>query len=181
MRGHAVPLARRRLAMRRAGVWGGAACLLLAPWVAMRFTPEVAWSAADFLVFGGLLVVACLACEGLWRRRGDTAWRAAAGLAIGIAFLLVWATLAVGLVGSEDNPANLMMGGVLAVLLLGARAVRLRSRGMRRVMGATAAAQVAVALVASLGGPGDAWLPTLFFAALWLASAWLFGRSRTPA
>jgi hypothetical protein len=33
---------------------------------------------------------------------------------------LVWMNLAVGIIGSEDNPANLMFGGVLALGILGA-------------------------------------------------------------
>ena len=36
-------------------------------------------------------------------------------MAIVAAFLLIWINLAVGINGSEDNPANLMYGGVLTV------------------------------------------------------------------
>ena len=36
--------------------WGGALVLLAAPWVAMRFTDQVAWSGGDFAVFGALLL-----------------------------------------------------------------------------------------------------------------------------
>ena len=39
-------------------VWGGAACLLALPWVAMRFTRDVQWTGSDFLVFGAMLLVA---------------------------------------------------------------------------------------------------------------------------
>lgn len=83
----------------RLALWGGAALLLLAPWVAMRFTAQVDWSAGDFLVFGAMLALACGACElAAWtlRRR---ALRLAAWAAIALAFGLVWAELAVGLFG----------------------------------------------------------------------------------
>jgi hypothetical protein len=40
------------------------------------------------------------------------------GLAVGTALFLVWSNLAVGLIGSENNPANMMYLGVLAVFLL---------------------------------------------------------------
>ncbi len=48
------------------------------------------------------------------------AYRFAVGVALAAAFLLVWMNLAVGLIGSEDNPANLMYFGVLAVGFIGA-------------------------------------------------------------
>ena len=43
------------------------------------------------------------------------------------AFLLIWINLAVGIIGSEDNPANLMYGAVLLLGLVacGDRAVAL--------------------------------------------------------
>ena len=42
----------------RALIWGGAACLLALPWVAMQFTSEVNWDATDFLVIGVMLLTA---------------------------------------------------------------------------------------------------------------------------
>jgi hypothetical protein len=50
----------------------------------------------------------------------NRAYRAAVGVAIAAAFILVWMNLAVGIIGSEDNPANLMYGGVLAIGIIGA-------------------------------------------------------------
>ena len=55
--------------------------------------------------------------------------------------MLVWINLAVGIIGSEDNPANLMYGGVLAVGVAGAVAARFRPGGMARALAATALAQ----------------------------------------
>ena len=40
----------------RPAMWGGAALLLLLPLVAMQFTREVIWDAADFAIFGTMLV-----------------------------------------------------------------------------------------------------------------------------
>ena len=78
-------------------MWGGAAALLALPAVAMRFTPDVAWGPEDFLVFGSLLLVACLACEVVARRVAGRARRTVAIAAVGLAFLLVWAEMAVGI------------------------------------------------------------------------------------
>jgi hypothetical protein len=76
-------------------LWGGAALLLLAPLVAMQFTDEVDWNAADFIVFGAMLGVAVGSWELASRAFSKLAWRVAAGIAIAATFLLVWASLAV--------------------------------------------------------------------------------------
>lgn len=77
--------------------WGAAAVLLVLPWVAMQFTQEVRWDLADFAVFGGMLVIAGGAFEAAARLMPNRGARWAAGVAIALAFLLVWAELAVGI------------------------------------------------------------------------------------
>lgn len=78
-------------------MWGGAAALLALPALAMRFTTEVDWGREDFLVFGAMLLLACVACELAVRLIAGRTGRCVAIAAIGIAFLLVWAELAVGI------------------------------------------------------------------------------------
>jgi len=87
----------RRLPAWRLALWGVATSLLLAPAVAMRFTQEVQWDGLDFLVFGGLLLIACGAFELSMRLMIRPRARGLAGFAIVAVFLLVWAELAVGL------------------------------------------------------------------------------------
>ena len=123
------------------------AALLLIPLVAMRFTDEVAWSAADFLVGGVLLFGAGFGFELAAGGAGTNANRAAIGLAVFTALLLVWVNLAVGLIGSEDDPANLFYLAVLVVGLVGGALARLRPAGMFRVMIATAVVQALVPVV----------------------------------
>lgn len=158
-------------------IWVGAALLLLVPAVAMQFTSEVDWTASDFVVLGAMLSVACGAYELAARITGNTLYRAAVGIAIATAFLTVWVNGAVGMLGSEDNPANLMFGGVLAVGFVGSAVARFRPRGMARALVATALAQTLVAVIAAVAGWGDIAVATVFFGALWLASAWLFRRA----
>jgi hypothetical protein len=152
----------------------------------------VVWDETDFAVMGAMLLAACGAYELAARTTGNVAYRAAVGVAAVAAFILVWMNLAVGIIGSEDNPANLMYAGVLAVGILGGLIVRFRADGMARALAATALAQVLVgviALIAGLGSTGANWprvivVLTGFFAALWLASAWLFrqaAREQTSA
>jgi hypothetical protein len=125
------------------------------------------------------------------KRRG-TAYRAAVGVALAVAFLLAWVNLAVGIIGSEDNPANLMYIGVLAVGITGATIARFRPRGMARALFATALAQALAAVVALIFGLGLPWSPPVeilavngFFVVLFVGSALLFryaGRGQqTPA
>ena len=157
--------------------WGAGAALLLLPLVAMQFTDEVKWDLADF-VFAGALVVGVGVCYELaLRKSGNRAYRAAVAIALAAAFALVWANAAVGIIGSEDNPANAMFHGVLAVGIVGALVARLRPLGMAWALVATAAAQGAVAGIAAAAGLGSAGAVTLIFAALWLASAWLFRKA----
>jgi len=165
--------------------WIGAAALLTVPALAMRFAPSAGfdWSAADFVVMGSMLAVACAALELAIRASGSTVYRLAALVAVGTAFLTLWANLAVGLVGDEGNPANWLFAGVLLVAAAGAVLVRRRAGAMAGAMLATALAQLAAAgaaLALTPAGPGrPAEMIALLgiFPAGWLLSAWLFRRA----
>lgn len=161
----------------RLALWGTALGLLALPWVAMQVTAEVAWGLGDFVLFGAMLAAACGAFELAAWRTGSRMYRAAAGVAVVTAFLLVWLNLAVGLIGSEDNPANRMYAGVLLVGAGGALLARFRAPGMAWALVATAAAQGLVTLVSWALGLGHAFALTGGFMALWLTSAALFRRA----
>lgn len=157
--------------LRIAG-WGFVALLLLLPAVAMQFTSEVDWSASDFVVMGALLVTVGLTTEFLVRRSGSTAYRIGAVVAMATAFLTIWVNLAVGMIG-DDNPYNLLFGGVLLVALVGAVIADFKPAGMARAMLATAAAQ----LLVGAGGLTMVVRDGLFsmaFALPWLLAAALF-------
>src|SRR3712207_5946849 len=100
----------------------------------MQITDEVIWDETDFAVIGAMLFGACGAYVLAARMTGNIAYRAAVGVAVVAAFLLIWMNLAIGIIGSEDNPANLMYGGVLAVGILGALSVRVQPDGMARAL-----------------------------------------------
>ncbi|KYF76716.1 hypothetical protein BE20_09745 [Sorangium cellulosum] len=167
----------RRGSRWRIAVWGIAALVLLLPLIAMQFTEEVAWDLADFVIFGSMLVGACGAYELAARVTSNNAYRAAVGVALAAAFVLVWMNLAVGIIGNEENPANLMVGGVLAVGILGAIVARFQPHGMERALVATAIAQALVAVIALIAGWGYTLILTGVFVALWLTSARLFRRA----
>ena len=154
------------------------AFILLLPLVAMQFTDEVVWDLFDFAVAGALLLSAGLTYELLARKVRDSGsnvtYRVAIGVAIAIGLILVWMNLAVGLIGNEENPANLMYGGVLAVGMIGAIIARFQPHGMALALYATALAQMSVGVIALIAGLGFTLILDAFFAALWVGSALLF-------
>lgn len=157
-------------------LWGGALALLLTPLVAMQFTREVNWTGSDFAVFAILLAVACGGYELATRMNGDRRYRAAAALAVLNGFLLVWANLAVGVIGSEANPFNLVFFAILAMGAVAAVVVRFRAPALVGVLCTMAAAHLPAAWLAyQIGTPLEAGL-TLGFAVPWLISATLMNR-----
>src|SRR5688500_17389485 len=104
---------------RLIGIMLAATLMLMVPAVAMLFTEEARWDETDFIVAGTLLLGTGLLVELVARKAGNLSYRAGAGLGLLTALVIVWANLAVGMIGSEDNPANLMYIAVLAVAALG--------------------------------------------------------------
>jgi uncharacterized membrane protein (UPF0136 family) len=81
--------------------------------------------------------------------QSDAAYRFAAGLALVAAFLIVWLNLAAGLIGIEDDdPANLLYAGVLAIGCIAAIAARFQPRGLARASFATALALALLGAIA---------------------------------
>ncbi len=159
------------------------AFILLLPLLAMQITDEVVWDLADFAVAGALLVGTGLTYELVARKAGHLAYRAAVGLALAGALLIVWMSLAVGIVGVEGDPADLMYGGVIAVGVFGAFIARFQPRGMARALFATACAQALVAAIALILAeyPAEVIRSVVilngFFIALFVGSAWLFRKA----
>jgi hypothetical protein len=158
-------------------VWGGAALLLMLPAIVMQFTAETNWNAADFMVWGLMLFVACVSFEVAARIARSNAYMTAVGVAVAGAFLMTWVNLAVGIIGNENNPANELFLWVIAVGIIGALLVLLRARRMVWVMTAMAVAQLAVCLYAWFAGLGYIFVFTGVMCALWIASARLFHRA----
>lgn len=166
-------------------------CVLLLPLVAMLITDEVAWGPLDFAVAGTLVAGTGLLLQAARRRADSTLHRLAAAVGLVAALMLVWASLAVGIVGAEGDPADLMYGAVLAVGFAGAVAARLRAAGMARALLAMALAQALVAAIALIAGKHQAPTSSVFeivavngfFITLFLVSAGLFQRAtrRHPA
>jgi hypothetical protein len=80
----------------------------------------------------------------------DLAFRLGAGVALLAGFLLVWINLAVGIIGSEDNPANLLYSRFWRSASSAARCRALRAPEMARILFAMAVAQGLVGAAALL-------------------------------
>ncbi|GAB2791351.1 hypothetical protein HNQ93_003465 [Hymenobacter luteus] len=163
--------------------------LLLIPLLAMQFTQEVVWTFSDFVFAGVLLFGTGTAYVLIARKWNNTTYKLAVGVGVAAGLLLVWANAAVGLVGSEDNPANLLYLGVPVVALTGAIMARFRPLGMSNAMFAASLTYVAITAIALF-----VWTPTGaaaepqvhsvnvlvangVFAAIWAVSGWLFRRA----
>ena len=81
--------------------------------------------------------------------QSHTAYRFAAALSLVAALLIVWLNVAAGLIGIEDDdPANLLYVGVLAIGFIGAIIARFQPWGMARALFTTALAQALVGAIA---------------------------------
>ena len=160
----------------RVAGWSIPVLLLMLPAVAMQFTSEVDWSLADFIFAAVLFGTVGLAFELIVRTSDSLAYRFGAGLAVVAAFLTIWVNGAVGMIGSEDNPYNLVFGGVLLIALIGSVLGRFRPAGMARAMAVAAIAQV-VAGAAGLTTDARGAVLSMGFGGLWLLSAALFWNS----
>jgi hypothetical protein len=168
----------RLLARLRLAGWSTAVALIAAPLILMQVAPQSGfnWTASDFIfiavLFGGLGLLLEIAV----RLSTDWFYRMGAAVGLGTSVLLIWANLAVGYIGSEDNPYNLYFFGVVAIALAGALLAALRARGMALAMGA---AGVGHAVAGGIGFAQDSRTGpiTIIFVAMWLFSATLFRKA----
>lgn len=159
--------------------------LLLIPLAASLWLDTFNWGLLDFVVTAAILFVAGLSFDLITRRSGSVIYRAAFFVAIGTAAFLFFSNLAVGVIGSEDEPANLMYPAVIAVAVIGAILARFRPAGMARAMFAAALAQASTIAIALLLGmqylPGvtvpELFMVNGFFMTGWIAAGLLFRRA----
>ena len=144
-------------------MWTGALAIWLVPLVAKQFTDEVQWSTFDHIVWAFMLAIPATIIDLVSRMTGNWAYRGAVVIALGTSFVITWANLAVGIVGNEENPVNLIFFGVVAIALLGSPLVGFKAARLRWVFYLTAAAQALVFCGVTT--------------ALWLTAATLFGRA----
>src|SRR3990167_10151773 len=166
-------------------VWAIVVVLILIIPLAMQFTNEVQWNEA--VAYGVLLMVAGGFYElWQWLKMRTRVYRIAFGVGLAGVFLLGWVSGAVGIIGSENQPVNLMYWAVPAVLLIGSLISGFNPRGMARTLFAAALVQILVPVIALIISPEVSWgnagvigvfIFNSIFAVLFLGSALLFRRA----
>ena len=177
---------------RRRGLWKSpaliTALILLIPLLRNHFVNGWNWDLRGVLLVGAvgaLLFGTSVTYELITRNLGTIAYRAAVGVALVAAFLLVW----VNFVQAADdvNPAAVMYFGVPIVGIIAAAIARLQPNGMARALFATALAQalvLAIALIirnpqvtSSASGLSRGFGMNAFFVMLFVGSALLFRKA----
>ncbi|MDB5678749.1 hypothetical protein [Sphingomonas bacterium] len=164
-------------------IWSVAAGLILLPFVAMQFTREVRWTATDFVFAAVMIGGSCVVLELALRLTRNWAYRGGVVLALAAIFLLVWINGAVGIIGNEGNPLNLLYGCVIMTAIGGAMGAGFRAAGMARGMAAAAVVMLLIGMFVVTSGrtdpPGaiDYVAIHLFFAMIFAGSALLFRKA----
>jgi hypothetical protein len=127
--------------------------ILMVPFIAMMFTKEVNWSPADFIVMGCLLMAAGIGYVVVANLSDSLLYKLATAIAVFAGFLLIWANLAVGIIGQSGDTANLLYGLVFATAIVGAIKSKLTAKGLAKTMFATALVQLLVPVFAWLALP----------------------------
>lgn len=174
---------------KRQIVWAVIVALILMILLAMQFTNfgqvEVQWNEAIaysiiFLVVGGAYEM------WQWLKTRNRAYRTAFVVGLGTVFLLGWVSGAVGIIGSENQPINLMYWAVPAIGLVGSLISRFKPRGMARTLFAVALVQFLIPVVALIISPEVSWgnagvigvfVVNSIFAVLFAGSGLLFRRA----
>lgn len=137
------------------------------------------WSLGDSLLVALLLAVVAGACW--WWLAGTDRYRRAGLLAYGAAALIpLWVNGAVGIVGSEDNPANLMFVVVSGFGVVGAALVKFRAAGLVRTAQLAAGLYLAVLVLLWLRGASSVPPVAAVLALPWLVAAALLRRAVVP-
>jgi hypothetical protein len=139
--------------------------------------------AFEFMLLGAGLLALILGARWLIKRMPENRpYKFGLILAIGATFLTFWVNGAVGIIGSENNDANMMYLAIILIALVGSALARFQPSGMAWVGGMNAIGMVVIAVLAlvfDLGVSGPVWpmdviWVTAFFVCLWAGSAWLF-------
>lgn len=170
---------------KRQVIWIFISTLILMMLTAMQFTDEVQWNEAAAY---SILLLAVGGSYELWQwlKTRSKTYRLAFGVGLAAIFLLGMVSGAVGIIGSENNPANLMYWAVFAAAFIGSLVSRFKSRGMSYALFTAAIIQLLIPVIALNIWPaqaswGDAGVIGVFilnsiFAAIFAASGFLFRR-----
>lgn len=156
--------------------------LLLVPLAGKLISNEVEWSPGDFVIAGILLFSTGFTYKLVTMLEKNVIYRVATGLALASGLFLIWSNVAVGIIGSEDNPANAMYLAVIAIGVIGVVASKFQANKMAYAAFAMATTQLIITVIALiLGLHHDPWSSLAeilsvngFFITLFIVSGMLF-------
>ncbi|MBN2093883.1 MAG: hypothetical protein JW740_00700 [Candidatus Zambryskibacteria bacterium] len=141
-------------------VWATVTVLVLLVLLVTQFTDfgqtEVQWNEA--VAYTMILLVAGGAYELIqWLKTRSKMYRVAFGVGSAGLLLLGWVSGAVGIIGSENNPVNLMYWGIPLVMIIGLVVSRLRPGGMAYTLFVAALVQLLIPIAALIISPNVSW------------------------
>jgi hypothetical protein len=135
-------------------------------------------------VWAAMLLVASTVADVALRKATNFVTLVAGLIAVAAGFFTVWANLAVGIIGNENDPHNLAFMAVPVFALVGGIVARLKPDRMTAAMVTAAVLQVAAALFAISDGRVDQGsrtaeivLAAVIMPGLWLLSAGLYKKA----
>lgn len=170
---------------KRIIVWTVVGVLILLLPLAMLFTNEVQWN-ETFAYCIMLLAIGGIYELWRWLKTKSMKYHFAFDVGLFGMIFLGWVSGAIGIIGSENNPLNLMYWAVPIVGFIGSVISQLKSRGMTRTLFTVAIVQFLVPVIALIISPevsfGNAGVMgvvavNFIFVILFATSALLFRRS----
>lgn len=157
------------------------ALVLLIPLLGNQFVDGWNWPPRAFVLAGALVFATALTYQLVTRNIDAIAYRAAVGIALVVAFVLVWMNFVQA--ADDVNSAAMTYLTVPLVGIIGAAIARFRPTGMARALFATALAQIVVLAIVLIRSPqATSWTAAAsrgfalnaIFAFLFFGSAMLF-------
>ncbi len=166
-------------------IWAAAIIVWSIPLVAQHWTSQMAWSLADFGMFGGLVAGVALALVHVSQSPHPWSYRLAAVIAAATAATVIFVNAAVGLVGADGADANLMFFPIAAAAVAGGVFWRQDPHALARLFLGVGATQIgwsgAVILFGLIPESGryiwDGFVSATLFGGFWLFAALLFRRT----
>lgn len=116
------------------------------------------WTLSDFIFAGILLSGSGITYILISSRSQSFIYKAAVALGVFTLLFLIWVNLAVGIIGSENKPANLLYFAVIATAFLGSIASLFKPKGMAYTMFASAIVMMLVPIISLI-----IWSPAIGF------------------
>lgn len=120
--------------------------ILLVILVMNQFVKGMTWGLEDFLVAGGLLFGVTIVYEMLNQKKQLVNYKKALSIALGTNLVLIWSNLAVGIIGSENNPVNLIYFSIPIIFLSGAIISNFKASGLAKTLNIMAIVQISIPL-----------------------------------